>query len=339
MKKQIERTTPADDVLNLLRAYLPAAALGAALELGLFWWVAEEPRTVEEVSTQLGVPYERCRAWLELLTAAGLLLREQGAYTLSKLSRTQILDAYSRETWQLLAQEARERYLAGHDLTLHLGYPGSVWQAQGAATPDYVARMQADPEQARRFTRMSHELNLPVARELAQVLDLAGVRRVLDLGGGSGVVSLALLRVHPHLTALVLDIATVCTVGREIADTTPERARIAYHAADFHHDELPAGFDLVVESKVGVYEVSLFTKIAHALNDGGRLVIVDELVKGDADVTPARLTYAFLNALQDPAFFLPSTGEVWERVVAAGFRPVAERHLSTGETVIEARKE
>ena len=39
----------AQDVLTLLRAYLPSAALGAALELGLFWRLSEGPLPVEDL--------------------------------------------------------------------------------------------------------------------------------------------------------------------------------------------------------------------------------------------------------------------------------------------------
>jgi 16S rRNA G1207 methylase RsmC len=74
-------------------------------------------------------------------------------------------------------------------------------------------------------------------------LDMTGVNRLLDLGGGSGVVSLALLRQHPHLTSTVVGIANGCSAGREIAQENSLSDRITYQAADFVHDELPGGYD------------------------------------------------------------------------------------------------
>ena len=56
----------------------------------------------------------------------------------------------------------------------------------------YLAEMEKDPEVARRFTRMLYEIHQPLAKELAGYLDLSGVDRLLDLGGGSGIISLAL---------------------------------------------------------------------------------------------------------------------------------------------------
>jgi hypothetical protein len=49
----------------------------------------------------------------------------------------------------------------------------------------------------------------------------------------------------------VVDIPTVCAAAREIAARAPVAGRITYHAADFLHDELPRGFDMVLECQGG----------------------------------------------------------------------------------------
>jgi hypothetical protein len=239
------------EILDMLSANMAAAAVGAALEQQLFWRLSDQPSTAEAVARELNIPRGRCRYWLELLAGLKLLERRGETYALSPTARSAIVDAYSPETWGLLAQEARERYPIGADLSLHLGHRGSLWDLQGRRPPDYVAQMVEDPERASRFTRMLYEIHAPLAEELADSLDLTGVGRLLDLGGGSGVVSLALLRRYPELTAVVVDIPTVCAAAREIAARAPVAGRITYHAADFLHDELPRGFDMVLECQGG----------------------------------------------------------------------------------------
>jgi 2-hydroxy-4-(methylsulfanyl)butanoate S-methyltransferase len=323
------------DVSEMLRGYVPAAALGTALERGLFWMLAEGPQSAQHVATELDIPLRRCRIWLEFLVGLQLLDRVGQGYVASARAKSEILDVYSRETWQFLAMEARERDLAGHDLAVHMGYRGSVWEAQGTPTPDYVARMANDPERARRFTRMSYELNSALADELAQVLNLDDARRLLDLGGGSGVVSLALLRRHPELAATVIDLETVCAAGREIAAGMPEGSRLSFHATDFLRDDLPLGYDVILACKVGEYGGHLYEKAARALAPGGRLIVVDKLVAEGVGTPFSGLVYAFLSSLQDPAFYLISVSEVLNRLVAVGLHVLAIRSLTTGETVIE----
>lgn len=332
------KPTTTDNVLDLLGAYITSAALGAALELRLFWLLAEQPQTVDSVAQAMDIPSNRCRYWLELLAGLGLLERQGEAYHPSSEARTTILDSYSPETWGLLAQEARERYPAANDLALRIRQSGSVWAAQGLKAPDYVAQMMESPARAHRFTRMLYEIHRPMAEQLAEALDMTGVQRLMDLGGGSGVVSLALLRRYPHLTAVVVDIANVCAAGREIAADTRMAGRITYHEADFLHDDLPSGFDLVLECDVGIYSEALFRKLRAALNAGGRLVIVDELARPGWVPSPPHMRHAFLVSLDKPDFKITTAAGVQADLVQAGFQLVQEYNLPGGLVLIEGRK-
>ena len=140
------------------------------------------------------IPGNRCQYWLQLLERAGLLRLTQEGYAPSSVARKCILEAYSQDTWAFLAQEAREALPVLRDLALHFQNPGSAADAVGFVPTNYVKAMGRDPERARRFTQMLYEIHEPIAEELAVRLDLRGVERFMDLGGGSGVVSLALLR-------------------------------------------------------------------------------------------------------------------------------------------------
>jgi len=322
-------------VNDLLGMYIASAALGAALELGLFWRLAEEPMAAEDVTKAFGIPFNRCQFWLELLTGLGLLERRGETYGTSSTARTAILKAYSQETWAFLAQEAREGYLAGNDLSLHISHSDSVWAAQGLELHDYIAQMMKSPERARRFTRVVCEVHRPFAEKLAQTLDMTGVRRLMDLGGGSGVVSLALLKRHSNLTAVVVDIANVCDAGREIAAQTMMTERISYHAANFLQDELPTGFDMVLECDVGVYTEELFRKVRSCLNPGGRIVIVDWLVQPGREPSLQRRMDAFLSSLRTPGFATTTAAEVQDLLVRVGFHQISQETIEHSTRVHE----
>jgi predicted TPR repeat methyltransferase len=250
-----------DDVRFLMRAYVPSAALNAALELGLFHRLAGDPQDATGVAEELGIPARRCAYWLDLLSSIGLLEQVPGGYAPSAAAHAAIMEVRSQETWALLAQEAREHGPAVHDLAMRIQEPHAGWGALGLMHPNYVDRMREDPQRARRFTRMLYELHQSLADELAETLDLRDVERMMDLGGGSGVNSMALLRNNPHLSSVVVDIGNVCAAGREIAAENGLEERIAYQEMDdFLKDPLPTGFDMVLECDVGVYEEAIFRK-------------------------------------------------------------------------------
>jgi predicted O-methyltransferase YrrM len=316
------------------------------MELGLFWLLREQPLDVTGVSGALGIPLNRCRYWLQILDRAGLIEQTPEGYAPSASARAAILDVYSPDTWALLAQWARIELPAVRDLALHIREPGSTWDAQGLTSPDYFDQIVESPEMARRFTRMLYEIHVPVAEALAGLLDMDGVDRMMDLGGGSGVVSLALLRRYPQLAVTVVDVEHVCAAGREIAQEHSLADRITYHAADFVHGELPSGFDMALACDTGRYSEAVFHKVHAALKPGGRLAVADQFAPAEGVAHPARLDWAFLTSMRDPDSAFVTAAKVQMRLTQAGFKVLSESALPTrtpdrwcGEwTVIEASR-
>jgi SAM-dependent methyltransferase len=159
-----------------------------------------------------------------------------------------------------------------------------------------------------------------LGNELAELLDLSGVRRLMDLGGNSGVVSMALLRKYPALTVTVVDIENVCVAGREIAAENSMSERISYYPAEFEHSAFPTGFDCILKCDVSVFEAALFRKLWASLNPGGRLVLVEHLSPEENVLPDSRLRWVFLDSLEDANISIPTIDQVQARLVQAGFQ-------------------
>jgi SAM-dependent methyltransferase len=281
--------------------YVVAAALGTAMELGVFWLLAKKPLSATNVALSLNIPLNRCRNWLQILCKLGLLENTTEGYAPSTIAREAILNAQSQDTWAFQAREERDSSLLVRDLALNIGKPMSTWQTRNLTPPDYFQQIQEDPSYAARFTRKLYEIHRPLAEQLANMLDLRGVKSLLDLGGGSGVMSFALLRKQRDLTSVVVDVENVCQAGREIASENELEKRITYLAADFLHDDLPTGFDMVMLCDVGAFSEILFRRICDVLNPKGRLVIVDKFAPSRTSAPPSRLLSAFLDSLEYPS--------------------------------------
>jgi SAM-dependent methyltransferase len=322
------RPTSIDEVLDLLEAASTSAALGAALELKLFWMLDRKPVDATGVAAALGIPPVRCRAWLQVLRRAGLVDEVDGAYRPSGVARAAIIERYSQPTWALLAAEARERLPSLLELPTSLRALSTAPVPPSPEATDYVVRMDEDPEQARSFTRLLFELHGPLAEALAGFVDASGAHRMMDLGGGSGVVAAAFLRRYPGLSATVVDIPGVCAAGRELTAGLGLGDRLDFHAADFLRDELPGGFDVILECDVNVYGVELLRKLRAALAPGGRLVIADQMAAAADVAHDTRAHWAFGRSLTDIEFAgYPTWIEVRAQLGAAGFRIRSERPL------------
>ena len=314
-----------EDILELLNGYIVSAALGAAMELGVFWLLAEKPLSAASVAQSLNIPLNRCHLWLQILCKLGLLEDGAEGYAPSIIAREAILNVQSQDTWAFQAREDRDSSLFVRDLALNISKPMPAWQARNLTTPGYFQQLQDDPGYAARFTRKLYEIHISFAEQVANMLDLQGVKMLLDLGGGSGVVSFAIIRKRHELASVVVDVESVCRAGREIALEKGLEERITYLAADFLQDDLPTGFDMVMLCDVGLFSENLFHRIHAVLNQKGRLVIVDKFAPSKTSAPPSRLASAFLTSLEYPAQSIDFTTseQVQARLQQAGFQGVS----------------
>ena len=332
------KPTTTQEIFGLMESYVTSAALCAAMELGLFWLLKEKPLEVTGVSQELDVPENRCRHWLETLCSIGLLNHSSAGYTPSDTAQKIIIGKYSQDVWAYLGKEHQEHFPAIIDITRQMQKPGSTWKAQGMEPPDYIDQMIQNPERAAHFTRMLYELHLDMADELASTLNTKRATRLMDLGGGSGVMSFALLRNNPHLSTVVVDMENVCEVGSEIAAENNLTERITFHPANFLEDPLPSGFDIVLECDLDIHNEGLFQKIYGALNSGGRYVIVDQFASAKGFAPPARLGWEFRDSLDDPDYVTNTVEDILAMLTKVGFDVVSVEELTGGWTVIDAKK-
>ena len=330
----MERLNTKEDVNALLHAPAKTAALGAAITTGLLWMLAEKPMSADEVVQALKIPGKRGYYWLQYLQSLGILETTPRGYMPSPVIRTTILGTYSKESWQHLVVDEGEKDACVHGLHLYINEPGSLWSIQGLEDPkNYVDRMRTNPARAQEFTRMLFEVHHNLADQVADLLDLTGVEHMMDLGGNSGVISMALLKKYPGLISTVVDIENVCAAGQEIAKEQGFSERITYHPAEFFQDEFPSGFDLVVQCDVALYDVELLKKLYGSLKGGGRLIYVDHFSPDENLAPVTRIEWTFLDSLHDPHFGFPTLAEVKSRLTQVCF-VCQEEHQTVGKGLI-----
>ena len=134
---------------------------------------------------------------------------------------------------------------------------------------------------------------------LAKVLQLDGVERMLDVGGGAGTNAIAFCREYPGLKATVFDLPSTLQVTERSIKEAGLEDRIAVMPGNFNTDSLGGRYDLVLLSDVLHYQdaqanAALVRKAFAHLTDAGRLVIKDRFL--DPDRTSPAWTTAFCRA-------------------------------------------
>ena len=142
--------------------------------------------------------------------------------------------------------------------------------------------------EARRLTLALAGRSRNIAPVLARLLPLEESKRLLDVGGGTGIYSISLLQRYPALEALVWDRPEVLKVAHEMARHYGVATRMNLVEGDMFTDPVPAGVDAVLLSNIlhdwDVPECrSLIMRLAHALPSGGRIFIHDALLYDSQD--------------------------------------------------------
>jgi 3-hydroxy-5-methyl-1-naphthoate 3-O-methyltransferase len=283
-----------DDVLELFLGFWISRTVMAAVELGVFEALdrehAGEGLTLAEAQAALGLASRPTRALLDTCVAVNLLTKEDGRYANSLLAARYL---HSRSTHSLRNYVLDERW---------------CWSAWGRLEDALRADHQLIPEDEEGYHAFPEEFFLDflhghsrvMGERLAAVVDLGGTTRIMDVGGGSGAVSIALCRAFPTLEAVVVDQPpVVARAARHIADAGLSN-RIATTAGNIFVDPLPPGCDAAVLANV-LHDFSperaqeILARVVAALPRGGRVVIL-EIVPDDERRSPP-LAVAFSVAM------------------------------------------
>ena len=139
---------------------------------------------------------------------------------------------------------------------------------------------------ARHFTLMLAGRAKNIAPVLAQRVDLSRANRLLDIGGGTGLYSIAFLQRFPQLRAIIYDRPAVLKIAAEFAERYGVANRLECVAGDMFKDSFPDDCDVMLLSNVlhdwDAPECSrLVAKSAASLPPGGRLLIHDAFLNDD----------------------------------------------------------
>lgn len=304
-------------------AFGPAAALLAFEDSGTAGLLAAGPRTVAELA-DAGVGQEAVlRLLLNYLAHRGLVVLSGGRYALPPGPALLYAPARGRQrplraAWTFWSHLPARAAGAGPATTMDT--------PEGDVYADTVGVLAAAASEA--------------AEQVATLLDIVGNRRsprVLDMGAGSGVWSLALARRDPALRVTAVDRPLVLDVTRRYAREAGVLDRLTCVSGDMHTVDLPdAAFDLAIVANVlhlesGERIVPLLTRLRAALASGGHLAVID-IVPASAGAADEREHLMRLHlALRTPAGTLHTAEDYDAWLRAARFQPRWSRPLTAGD--------
>lgn len=329
----------AEDVSKIAFGFMASKSLFAALHIDLFTHLSERPKSEDELAGATGVPVNRIVTLTTALRSLGLLVREDGKLCNAPASESFLVKGAKYDFGDYLRYQInRQMYPVLQQLDAAID--GSLDRDSIAS----YANWMADPEQARIYSRAQHSGSLAPGRTIARLVDLQGARSLLDVGGGTGAMTISLCEANPELDATIIDFPNVSEIGWSYVTEAGLVDRVRYIPSNALDCDWPTDQCAVLMSYLfsGVPEASIqsLTETAFAtLRPGGTLMVHDFMV----DAERAEPQLAALWHMQHMAFTPEAASLTAKRIakamVTAGFdAPVEAEVIPDMTRIVYARK-
>lgn len=289
---EISKTDPTP-IFEAFRGNHATELLTAAVShFNLFGRLEKSPSHRETLRNVLGLEERPFVVLTTAMKALGLLNEDaEGLVALTPLSKEHLVPGGQFEVVGYVGLGAESPGVLEMVERLRTNSPaGGNEKEKGAAFifRDGLDSAMEQETSARRLTLSLAGRARNVAPALAERFSLQGARRLLDVGGGSGIYSVAWLRKHPALTAVVWDRPEVLKVAREMGELFGVSDRLDLVPGDMFSDPIPDGADVVLLSNIlHDWDVprcqELVSRCAGELPSGGRLLIHDVFLNDELD--------------------------------------------------------
>lgn len=311
-------------IIDLAVAYRRSMILFAASELEVFAHLAGGPLSAEEMAARCRTQLRPTRMLLNACVAEKLLVRDGDRY-----GNTPEADVF--------LVKGRPAYIGDG-----LRYAEDLYGAWGrlaefVRTNDPPVRAEEmlgdDKARTRHFVLGMHNRARGIAAALPYGIDLTGRKQLLDVGGGPGTYSMALVGSTPGLRSTVLDLPGVLEITRELIAEHGFSDRIRLTPGSYLTDEFPGGNDVVLLSGMMHRETPatcrmLLNKAFASLDPGGLVIVSDVFFEDERHDSPPFATHFALNMmLTSPSGSAHAKTEMAAWMKDAGFGDIRVKDL------------
>jgi SAM-dependent methyltransferase len=285
--RQLPTTDPAQILRYRDRQYAAELLAVAIVHLDLFTWLEREAGAdTAAVCRHFNFAMRPADVLLTLCRANGFIATDgRDRHTVTDLAREHLVQG---APWYLgpYYEPIKDTPIVHNFLkVLRTGKPAN-WQAKADGADWHESMMSA--EFARDFTALMNCRGMAFGQALARGLTpfVKGRRKVLDVGGGSGIYTSTMMAAHEHLSGTVLEQAPVDAITRGEIERHGLGERVQVATADMFADAWPDDVDILLLSNVlhdwDYPEVrALLAKAAQVLPRGGLLVIHEAFLRDD----------------------------------------------------------
>lgn len=303
-------------------AMLEAQLMFGAIELDLFEYL-EEPISAERLAKKLDYDATNLKWLLQALTAMDFLIKTDKGF--QNLPQTEYY-LHPKSEMYLGEQLLYWKEMTSIDTLVDLvkkGAPEKFFEDENGSDFFDFRSMGQGNRNAMYLGRVQHFISV-VKNFFEPEQDFS----VLDMGCGSGIFSIEILRNFPNAKAVLFDQKAVAEITQQVVEEYKVTERANIQTGNFVTDEITGNYDLLIASGIMDFVGDLdkmTTKMKKLMNDRG-IIFISSHGLNDDFTKPKSMVLGWLSSHLNGLSILKSDRQIRESFERSGFRlsPIRE---------------
>ena len=332
-------------LMELATGHYKSKVLFVATNLGIFDLLSKGPKTLQNIAKEVNIQTRPATMLLNACVALNLLEKEDIVYSNSRTADLYLVDGKPQYIKPAFFKFDEHSYLLFDKLEEAILKDAPQISPENPDDPELSpsCMLIGNKEDYANFISALDPIAIWPARAIAGTFDFSQFKRLIDVGGGSGVYSIAIVEKNPNIEAIVFDLPHVCEIAQNNIAKKKLSERIKCHPGDYFKHTLPEGFDVALLSNVlhgygpDMCEL-LLQKIYDSLPSGGAIIVSDTVLddNGYGPETAVLMSLYYLLITEQGRNYTVSEYEYMLK--NAGFIEIKPYKTSAATTYIAGRK-
>jgi predicted TPR repeat methyltransferase len=320
MKKLPEVNISHEKLYDLLTGQVKSQLLLTSIELKIFNHLSE-PISAEAVAEAMDLHPANTRIFLDGLASIDLLVKKDGLYQNAPVAQALLIDGSQTFLGEMFTMQ-EQMWNSGLNMLSSLVKEGPP---QASQEDDFDSEgMWAEFA----VSMANHEragLAQLAVKIISELPEFPSFRKMMDLGGGPGIVGIAVVGAHPNMKGVIFDQPSIIKITANFIKEYEIEDRVSTIGGDYNTDSIGEGYDLIWACNslnFGKANMdALMKKIYDSLNPGGVFVSLCEGLTHERTrsefVVLSMLSFALMG--QDITF---DRGFIADSMIRTGFKSV-----------------
>jgi hypothetical protein len=272
---------PSAQLLDMIFGFALSRAIAVAAQLKVADYLKDGPKTADEIAVLTSVHPRSLYRLLRALAGAGIFSEDvDGRFSLTPLSELLCSDAPEslRGFAELMADDVTFETWAALPYSIETGQPAFPYKN---GMP-WFAWLEQHPDVGQRFHNAMTSLSAGAVVAVINAYDFSGINKLMDVGGGHGLLLSAVLSKYPEMKGVLYDDAKVVAGAKDVLRAHGVEDRCETVGGDFFKTA-PAGGDAYILKHI-IHDwsddecVTILDHCHRGMTAGGKVLIVEMVV-------------------------------------------------------------